>query len=364
MCPSTLSTSRPCDNNSYDCNDNDCDETTFSPFLSDELDKTDKVSHLHKLRKSLSRSVSFVMKSLGRSNPNLSQSSLHSTGSSCHDSFMSLEESVAKDMNLSDSNLTLSLHDSTSIRSCFKGSQRGRCDKKFVVRFLRRTKEHKIEPYFEYAADLWYTTLKEKKAFLFPQFESTREKMQAVVFMEAYVEAKKQVYPKEWYVMKEPKPSTAASCCNKLLVTSYNAIVLGKKYGLAGFEQYNGCIKKRRRVHVQAVVLQICAAYHECKVNYNNTSISISDTNMVLLQDAKAYTVISECLRKYAKGLTKVDRYWSTAMGQADYDAACDMYDSNRTSCKLDDDDHHYDCVTNHHTEILNSKIHAATDAI
>jgi hypothetical protein len=305
----------------------DTSNNEFSPIVSDEWDKTDKISQLNKLRKSIGRNVSFVKKSMSRSNSHLSQSSLHSTGSSSHDSFISLDSSITatSDANVMNDSMVMTL------RSCMKGSQPGRKDRKFVVRIQKRTKEFKIEPYFIYAADLWYTTAEEKATFLSPQFETPGDRIYAGMYMENYSQAKKQVYPKEWFAMKDPIASKASY--SKILMTSYNEIVQGKKNGLAGFEQYSAGVKMRQRVHIQSIVLQIVSSYHDCKAMLNNSSnnapITTLTSKSIHFEDAQAYSTsstISECIRNYAKGLTKVDRYWSAVMGLTDYDAACEVY--------------------------------------
>lgn len=302
-----------------------------STILLDELDRTDKIINLNNFCKTIGRGVSFVKKSLSRNNSNLSASSLHKSSchstSSNHSSFTSLSGSGSED---SGEPLT-----HCELRSCLKGSRmindsrhRKRGSRKYVVRFHKRTKEYKIEPFFEYATDLWYTTSKEKETFLSPQLCTVAETIQAEQYMLAFTRTKRQVYPKEWFDMKEPK--ARSSSYTKMLVKAYQDIVQGRKYGFAGLEQYSACLKKRRKTHIQSMVLMVCAAYYDCKRNDIASIVGNSKIQAKANPDGTLSSkVIVELVRKYSKSLSEADRYWATAMRQADYDAAVEVYNEN-----------------------------------
>jgi hypothetical protein len=337
------------------------------PIAVEELDKTDKIVNLFKIGETIGRGVSFVKKTLHRNNnPNVLPSSSHDSVSS-DDSFISLDCSDPRDMNLSDH--AMSDSPLKPLRSCLKGSTRmdtsslhcsshhssqhsshsnhssqhcsprsssqriqrsshysKRSDKKRLVRFRKRTKEYKVEPFFEYASDLWYTTPKEKASLLSPQLETTAEMRLAEKYMAAYTCARKQVYPKEWFAMKEPKALTT-STYTKMLTASYDDIVYGRKNGFAGLENYSAKLKTRRTIHIRYTVLLICATYRELKSNDVNIlqtkTKSSADWNVdgTLTNDA-----MTRLVRQYSKSLTEGDRYWAAAMGQVDHETAMDVY--------------------------------------
>jgi hypothetical protein len=318
-----------------------------SPIQFDELDKTDKVHHIRKIRQTIHRSVSFVKRSLSRSNS--ISSSLHSGSSHSIVSFDEDSTTRTRDESSSEPD------DVKPLRSCLK--QQTNHPNGFLprrpkmVRFKRRSKYdvYMIEPYFSYASDLWYTTTDEKALFLSPQLESTTATIKAEQYMIAYTCAKKQVYPNEWFTMQPPQaliPSSSSSSSSsssarysKMLTTSYREISLGRQeYGFAGLEQYSVQLKKRRMMHVRSTVSMICAVYHELNRMDINTLLAM--TNNPKLDwypiDVLKYDEISKFVRQYAKSITEADRYWATAMGQADYDAAKQVYQDSDDDMKDD----------------------------
>lgn len=266
--------------------------------------KTDNLKSLSKamIRNTLYRSVSFMKKSFNRSNSSLSTGSLHS--SSMH----SCDSNIT---NITDDSLNTTLHNDNPAgkKSCLKGTRiRKENSKPLRLRFKRsHDKIYKIEPYFEYSIDLWYTRNDEKDIFSQPGLETVIDTTRAETYMRAYTQARKQVYPKTWFDGKTPVPSKP----EKLSTILYDEIVIGKIYGFAGLDQYSFNLKKTRRIHIQHTVLMIAAAYYDCLSNCNEGG-SLEDK--------------AKLLRSYSRSLTAVDRYWSTAIGQSDADAAADIY--------------------------------------
>ena len=248
-----------------------------------------------------------MKKSFNRSNSSLSTGSLHSG------SMHSVDSAFSGDDSLNNTNHT------TGRRSCLKGTRFTRENSKPMrVRFKRsHDKIHKIEPYFEYAKDLWYTRADERDVFSQPGLETVADTARAEKFMRAYTQARKQVYPKAWFEGKNPVPSKP----EKLSTALYDEIVVGKIYGFAGLDQYSYNLKKTRRIHIHHTVLMITAAYFDCGSNNEGTL------------DDKAKLV-----RSYSRSLSAVDRYWSTAIGQSDADAAAEVYKED-TMIDVDDDD-------------------------
>lgn len=276
------------------CNDNDA--CFLSPILPDELAKTDSVhKSLSKslIRNTFYRSVSFMKKSFNRSNSSLSMSSL--------------QNESTRSMTMEDSSMLVSDDGSGAFRSCMKGSRKiNNTSRSLRVRFKRsHDKIIKIEPFFEYASDLWYTKKDERENFSQPGLETAYDAANAEMYMKAYTQARKEVYPANWFDMKDPQPAKP----EKLSTSLYDEIVEGRIHGFAGLEQYSANLKKTRRVHIQQTVLMIASAYYD--------SISSIDGSV----DVK-----EKLVRSYAKTLTAVDRYWSAAIGQADADAAAEVY--------------------------------------
>jgi hypothetical protein len=270
------------------------DSCRLTAVLPDDLAKTDNVKSMTKsvLRSTFYRSVSFMKKSFNRSNSSLSVGSVHSCDS-C------MDESVTSNPNMNDTQ-----------RSCLKGSRikagRKESSKGLRVRFKRsHDKIIKIEPFFEFAEDLWYTKTDERLLFSQPGLETASDAANAEMYMKAYTQARKQVYPKTWFEGKDPTPAKP----EKLSTSFYDDIVEGRVHGFAGLEQYSVNLKKTRRVHIQQTVLMIAAAYFDSAASLEGS-----------WEDKE------KLVRSYAKSLSAVDRYWSAAMGQADADAAADVY--------------------------------------
>lgn len=204
----------------------------------DGFDKNDNNRNIAKIRNSRSRNVSFVKRSLIR------RSSLNGGSNR---SIISLDESSVSKDDISERTCIDSLH---PLRSCMKGKTNKQC----LVRFQKSSKYeiYTIESYCKHAADLWYTTSNEKASFLSPQLETVSNTMQAEQYMTAYTLARKEVYPKEWFKMKEPK--TMKSSYTQLLTSSYDDIVLGRQCGFSGLEQFSDSHQKRRKVHIQCLL--------------------------------------------------------------------------------------------------------------
>jgi hypothetical protein len=279
----------------------------------DELDRVDNVRNIGKalIRATFYRSVSFMKKSFNRSNSSLSVASTDSSVGGHDDS---------------------SHFSYSGTRSCMKGTRASvvtngetKFNRNNRVRFKRsHDKIIKIEPFFEYAEDLWYTKSEERHAFTLPGLDSVSDAVNAETYMKAYTAARKQVYPKAWFEGKEQiKPEKP----EKLSAALFDEIVKGRTFGFAGLEQYSINLKRIRRVHIQQTVIMICAAYYD-----SMSRLDIGST------DEK-----EKLVRNYAKSLTAVDRYWSAAMGQADADAAALVYD-NDSNCQIDFDPDDVSC--------------------
>lgn len=89
-----------------------------SPIILDEFDKTDKIKNISKIRRNISRSVSFMKRSLVRKNSNLSQVSTLNEGSN-HSTISLDETSVSKD----DSSEEVGIDSLKTLRSCLKGNR-------------------------------------------------------------------------------------------------------------------------------------------------------------------------------------------------------------------------------------------------
>ena len=281
----------------------------ISAVLPEDLAKTDNVKHIGKsvIRNTFYRSVSFMKKSFNRSNSSLSVASCDSSVGPANDDNMSVSSSAGT-------------------RSCLKGSrskvlglQRDKSSRSLRVRFKRTLeKVIKIEPFFEYAEELWYTKVDEREIFSQPGLDTVSDAANAEMYMKAYTQARKQVYPKSWF---EGKEQTTPVKPEKLSTSLYDDIVLGRIHGFAGLEQYSLNLKKIRRIHIQQTVLMISAAYYDSASRFGST-------------DDK-----DKLVRSYAKSLTAVDRYWSAAMGQADADAAAEVYGEDVVSYNSDEDE-------------------------
>lgn len=182
--------------------------------------------------------------------------------------------------------------------SCLKGSQTdGMKSKKRKVQFKSSRmllSVQKIDPFFEYARDLWWTKA-ELEAFKAEQSDfsqvSGEMKISAMNYLSAYARARKQVFPPD---QRLDKPMMTADV--------YDVLVMGRSKGFAGLELYSD-ESRSRRAGVREISLLTLAAYYDFK-------------------NVKELTKVDKMLRSYSRSLTTADRYWGVAMGNADYAAA------------------------------------------
>jgi hypothetical protein len=194
-----------------------------------------------------------------------------------------------------------SLSGESSTRTVDTSSRSMKSDKKCKrkVRFnISRShhKVYKIEPLFDYAAELWWSKEDIERCQLEQaDFRSASKVVQANVYayMRTFLKARHQVFHSD-----KDQPSLTVSAA------VYKDLVLGRSQGFAGLELYINTLQANRRKHTSVTVASVVEASYECKI-------------AALVGEST-----EERVRKYSRSLTAADRYWAKVMGNADSIAA------------------------------------------
>lgn len=190
----------------------------------------------------------------------------------------------------------------TRSRGCMKGTQNDQeRNRKRRVRFISSRSPHieyKIDPYFKYAADMWWTK-SEMNEFKRQQADFTTQspeiKYSAMSYLEVYAIAREQIFDQDQDHAFKP------IMCADL----FESLVVGRSKGFAGLEVFSKETRSRRKV-VRQTVMMTLAAYYDFAGIYDKDKAA-------------------RMLRSYSRSLTAPDRFWAVALGNADCSAAEDV---------------------------------------
>lgn len=203
-----------------------------------------------------------------------------------------------------ESSVSSEVDEAIRIRDSTIGSTSSSCRRNLRVHFNPSLEEVVlVESYREYAEELWEKTKIDSKE-VSQRFRTLKENDSAGVdsYLTGYATAMEHVYPKSY---SDRSIEFTTKCKPKMLSSRlFKELVNGRVSEFAGLEKQCPTLSRLRTYHLKKTRLAILSVYH----SYNTSSDLTCNE-------------ISKRIASFSRSLSRADRYWAAAVGQADADA-------------------------------------------